>query len=411
MCDIIGLGCNPKPLGRIAVGAVASLRLCPCPAVKRQRNSSNIEYMKIMTNHLNGTIMSADRVVGTVKDGLLVGFDKQRLPLYLLHTKDVQGWLCGRAIDSHRTNSRLLKKALRIGTTDDLEAVLQVHGATITDDYWYKADGENITYSDVKFTENQFAELALRGDPDSFNKAPSRTPELTNTGSFEKCWRLIEGRWNMVKRGDSAERFAEIFISKLGTALGFPMAEYSENGDTVVSPDFTNGKVNFESADGLVGDDEDYEKNFQVFYSLSSQLAKEYLQIIYLDTLCFNMDRHTKNYGVLRDKESGEIISLAPNFDNNIALFSRGVPKDISRQNDKLLELFVEFLESNDEALQMAEQLPVPTEQMIDDCIMLAGGSDDAAAVKEFVMSGNVIIQAESERLMDEELTLGGQNL
>jgi len=47
---------------------------------------------------LNGEILSKDRVIGIVKNGLLASFDGQWLPLYLLRTKDVEGWLRSRAI-------------------------------------------------------------------------------------------------------------------------------------------------------------------------------------------------------------------------------------------------------------------------------------------------------------------------
>ena len=49
----------------------------------------------------------------------------------------------------------------------------------------------------------------------------AHTPELTNTGSFEKCWRLIGGEWWMYKRADRLALFSELFVYELGTALGF----------------------------------------------------------------------------------------------------------------------------------------------------------------------------------------------
>ena len=84
---------------------------------------------------LNGEIMSGDKVVATVDDGLITGSDQALLPLYLKRTDDVEGWLRGRAIDSHRTNSRLLKKALRLTSADDAEVTLSVNAATITDSH------------------------------------------------------------------------------------------------------------------------------------------------------------------------------------------------------------------------------------------------------------------------------------
>ena len=66
-----------------------------------------------------------------------------------------------------------------------------------------------------------------------------------------------------------------------------------------------------------------------------------------MDTLCYNMDRHTNNYGVLRDAATGEIVKLAPNFDNNIALISRGYTKTDVSENDILMMLWNEFIKEN----------------------------------------------------------------
>jgi len=246
-----------------------------------------------------------------------------------------------------------------------------------------------------------FDKLALSGDPDSFNQPWSPTPELTNIGSFEKCWRLEDGKWWMVKQGSELERFSELFICRLGQALGFTMADYQPENGTIKSPDFTNGaSVNYESAAGLVGDDEDYALNFDTYWNLSQELAEQYLQIIYLDTICFNMDRHTQNYGVLRDVDSGNILSLAPNFDNNIALFARGIPNNLSRENDKLVSLFCELLEMDSRALEMAKCLPIPTTEMVEQCAGNIPIPMDINTVCDYVMNGSDQVQAHIRQLM-----------
>ncbi|MDU7143495.1 MAG: hypothetical protein E6319_11265, partial [Anaerococcus vaginalis] len=38
--------------------------------------------------------------------------------------------------------------------------------------------------------------------------------------------------------------------------------------------------------------------------------------------LLLNPDRHTNNYGLLKNSNTGEYIGLAPIFDNNLALFA-----------------------------------------------------------------------------------------
>lgn len=262
---------------------------------------------------LNGFVMSRDREIARVENGLIKEFDTQRLPLYLLKTKDLIGWLESRAIDSRRANSRLLKKALRISPKDALTTVLKVQGAMVIDSYWFREEGSDITYDEVRFSENLFDKLALRGDPNSFNQPYSRTPELTNIGSFEKCWRRKDGHWQMLKSGNDLENFSELFIYIFGKRMGFEMASYELEDGYVRSEDFTNGaSVNFEPAAGIVLDNEDYTDNFNALLPLSEKAARQYVGMVWLDAVCFNMDRHTQNYGVLRDVETGEILSLAP---------------------------------------------------------------------------------------------------
>lgn len=99
------------------------------------------------------------------------------------------------------------------------------------------------------------------------------------------------------------------------------MARYELCDIGVKTYDFTeNNKYNFEPIKSLMGDNEVYNDVFNVLVNINKEIAKDYLKIIYLDTLCFNMDRHNFNYGLLRDPDLGEIIMLAPNFDNNITL-------------------------------------------------------------------------------------------
>ncbi|MCL2044881.1 MAG: hypothetical protein FWG88_00660 [Oscillospiraceae bacterium] len=344
---------------------------------------------------VNGELMSKDKAIAEISNGLIIGYDPELLPLFLLRTKDFEGWLQGRAIDMHRTNSRILKRALRLTTDDDAELVLKVHAATITDTYWFRENGSSLSYDDVRFKANYFDKLALNGDPDSFNLEYSPTPELTNIGSFEKCWRLEDGKWWMVKQGNNLERFSELFIARLGQALGFSMAEYYAENGTVKSPDFTDGaSVNYESAHGIVGDDEDYKLNFDAFMELSPILAKQYLEIIYLDTICFNMDRHTRNYGILRDVETGDILGMAPNFDNNIALFARGVPKEIARNNDRLILLYSDLLRTDKQAFEQTRTLPVPTVDMIKLCTQDITLPVDIETLTAFLMNGSNHIQA-----------------
>lgn len=337
---------------------------------------------------INGHVMSKDTIIATAENGSVTEINESLVP-FRLRGGDIEGWLSSRAIDRHRTNSRLLKKALRLSGAEDAEVALKFNAATITDSYWFRPEGSDLKYDDIRFTFNNFDKLALFGDLNSANNPDSRTPELTNIGSFEKCWRLEDGAWWLYKQGNSDELFSEFFICKLGCKLGFDMAEYRLDSGYIKSLDFTGGaSVNFEAAEGFMAGNEDYDKNFSRIYEMSPEFAEQYLRIIYLDTLVFNFDRHTQNYGVLRDVESGKVLGMAPNFDNNIALLARGGLRNTDRKNDKLIELFIKLLHTDPRAGEMAAKLPAPTEKMVKECAHETGIDVDYERACAIVLNG-----------------------
>ncbi len=346
--------------------------------------------------HITGQILSGDKVIAAVKNGEITDFDESLIPLYLKQTKDVEGWLASRAIDAHRINSRLLKRALRLRATDDAHTALAVNAATVTDRYWFRPEGSTARYADIRFQENYFDTLALRGDPDGFSHKPSRTPELTNTGSYEKCWRLIDGIWWMYKSGAENEHFSELFLCLLGEKLGLLAAHYEMDGDYIRTKDFTNGaSVNFEPISALMGDNEDYSDCFDAIFAISPTLAEQYLRMIWFDTVCYNMDRHTGNFGFLRDIESGKILSMAPSFDHNIALIARGYPSDRSREKDGIIRIFRGFLQQNEIAREMLRNMKLPriTEELLDECLNAAPFEVDRAFIREFILNGQKLVQ------------------
>ncbi len=334
-------------------------------------------------------IMSKDNVAAKWQKGQLKVVNEALLPLYLQKTGNVEKWLETRAIDSHRANSRLLKKALRLTEKDDVSTVISVYAVTITDSYWIKPFDSDLNYADVRFDNDYFANLALTGNFDSFNKAAnsktSKTPELTNTGSFEKCWKLKNGQWWMYKKANHEELFSELFIYRLGTELGFRMAEYSRGNKLVKTKDFTdNASVNFEPAYSFMGDNEDYIETLKALKELCPVAIPDYVKILFLDTICANPDRHTFNFGVLRDVGTGEILGLAPNFDNNMALISRGYPKKNSSKRDLLISLFNELL-NYDESLK--QHIPDLTETIIENVIKSVGMKVKTKFIVEFIMN------------------------
>ena len=336
----------------------------------------------------NFEILSKDTVVAVWKDNTLEVINQSLLPLYLVRIKNAEMWLETRAIDSHRANSRLLKKALRLTEKSDIGTVLHVNGATITDTYWVREIGSTLRYSDIRFHKDYFSNLALYGSYSSFNAAArskdTKTPELTNIGSFEKCWKLKNGKWWIYKKANNKEQFSELFVYELGSVLGMNMAQYEKGKNCVKSLDFTNSAdVIFEPAAAFMGSEEDYIKVFETLRELCPAAIPDYVKMIFLDTVTANPDRHTANFGLLRNSETGELIGFAPNFDNNMALISR-VYNAPAAHKDFLVILFNEFLESYPEC---RKYIPVITENVVSGVVNKLNMKVKRQFVIDFVMN------------------------
>ena len=75
--------------------------------------------------------------------------------------------------------------------------------------------------------------------------------------------------------------------------------------------------------------------------SLGPEFEEAWKRILLSDAVFANTDRHMRNFGIIRSSETGKVLRLAPNFDNNQAylanpggIYSNGMLKLYMRQAD-----------------------------------------------------------------------------
>ena len=289
---------------------------------------------------LQGTLMSGNTPVALIENGEISKvIEPSLIPLHFLFAEDpsLKSWLRQRSLDTSRTNSRFVLRELDSDKADITQIVLSVNAATITDNFWIKENGSEKTYEQTRFHQDHLAKVALLGSSAGIVVPPDHhSPELTNTGTFEKCWHLENGQWWLYKKGNPEHTFSELAAQSIGRYLNINMAIYqyvsrNEIGNifdcrapaslsVVKTLDFTGGVFNFEPAADLGCSRDDAVKNYQILKRLSPAAAQEYKKMVLLDTLTYNIDRHLFNFGVLRDQTTGQVVSLAPIFDHNLSL-------------------------------------------------------------------------------------------
>ncbi|ELC8423358.1 hypothetical protein G6Z12_13570 [Clostridium perfringens] len=282
------------------------------------------------TNHkINGELMHKNTLVAKIVDDDLQVINEKMLPSYFKLGGNLRHWLENRCIDMHRRNSRILRKMLSIKTTNEIEVVLFAHAHTLTDNYWIRLSSElDLKYEDIAYSKDLLFNTAISGDTSKWDEflelSNHLTPELTLGGSFEKGWKLENGEWFLVKAGNNLNNSVELIASELCKYFNFKAVEYFKYNDACVyCKNFTNNlEYDFEPMFDFLGEDDDLELSLDYIYQINENYISDFLDMVFLDALLLNPDRHTNNYGFLRDSNNGEFIGLAPIFDNNLALFA-----------------------------------------------------------------------------------------
>ena len=299
--------------------------------------------------------MSGNIPVAEFENGKLLWIDDVRAPLSIKRTHGMEQFLNLRVIDMSRTNARLLKKALNIDIDEEYKIPLYSYALSISDNYWFKPKFSKLKYNDLVFNNDIFSDTSLKGDLTVFPYQNSLTPEITTPGSFEKGWKLIDKHWYLYKTGDARKFFSEIFSYKFAELIDINTASYEYDGHYIRSKNFAE-KYNFEPIAALFMNNEDYNYIFDNLLKIDSKIAKDYIKLIFFDSVIYNVDRHNENLGLLRDRKTGQIISLAPNFDNNMALIST-VEQLPPPNKDAFINIFVNFLKSNETAKNLYKEI------------------------------------------------------
>ncbi len=325
--------------------------------------------------------------------------NKALAPLYITYRGNIRKWIEERAVDPTRANSRAVKSVQGLSkNASDYVTAMKVDAATITDNYWVKDSRDTRSYEDIVFKKNDFFSLALARDNQALNKKASRTPELTNIGQQEKGWRLEQGEWWLYKNEPVKEIVSEYITCLMGKALGYDMADYfiENNGPLFIkSRCFTGQIYNLHHIDSIVVDhaegerfvtDDDYGYNYRTLCEISPQLANQYIDICVLDAICENFDRHTKNYGILTDRQTGEIVKLAPNYDNNNSLLANS---NLSLdRNSGVMRMFLKFLKEEQIKVSLPTISQNAIQELVDHAYSEAGYFQDQIDLAAMIFNG-----------------------
>ena len=245
---------------------------------------------------------------------------------------ETNNWYKGRGIPSWRKELNELLKKLNIQSPTEL--LDKAHGLSLSDQYWIKNINSDLKWEDINFFDHDFDSanfLEVSLSPRSSNKQPEiHSPNNTTDGMLPKSWIIENGKRILVKRTfepSNQEPFNEWLASEISKRLGFDYCEYRLDiiNNKLVSKcdNFLNKNQEIITANNVFetkkksNNVNDFNHYIQILEEHGIKDARRNLEnMIVLDYLIMNYDRHMKNFGIIRNVQTLKWEKTTPLFDN-----------------------------------------------------------------------------------------------
>ena len=250
-----------------------------------------------------------------------------------VNSESVKHFILNKLIPKNRANLECFLSAVNI-ELDDFKAILDYSkGLSIIDAYWITRD-DGLRYEDFNLFDNDISkELSLsifNGTKTKINNTVL-SPEFTTNGAIPKCWIKKDDGYYLYKSSTGYlgfantgnEPYSEYYACQLLKELGIPYINYDlemyQNELVSVCKIFTSKDIAYVPIH-LIANIDDIDKAYN--WCLEHNLEEAFGNMIIFDALIYNHDRHLGNFGIIKDNHTGDILGMAPIFDNGAGLLA-----------------------------------------------------------------------------------------
>lgn len=261
---------------------------------------------------------------------------KKLLPLDLrLSGEGLARWIKHRTIPQNRAYVHNFLSKCGLSINRPMNIINVSKGLSLSDCYWIVEEGFSGTFEQYNLYDNRFSKIlaliAFTGHGSSVRTSLASCPEFTTNGMLPKCWRRIDGTIKLYKGGTMGgyntgnEPYSEYYAAQIADALeihAIPYGLSKWNGFLCSTCQlFTSKEYSFLPIGRLVTSG-----GMTAVRAFYENLGIEYVQalndMLVLDAVICNTDRHFGNFGFLVDNETNEIAAPAPLFDHGNSLFN-----------------------------------------------------------------------------------------
>ena len=258
-------------------------------------------------------------------------------------------WWTDRSIPASRSGIREALETLEIANTKLL--LIRCYGLSLSDQYWIKPDGSELTWDDINFFHHPFSDDigdVLFGAPKKANALNFSSPDNTSDGFLKKRWKIIDGKRCLIKGGSNPFRqqpFNEVIATEIMLRLGISHVPYTLiwNNDAPYSvcEDFVDENTELVPAWRVMMTQKKGNSTsvYQHFVNCCEELGIRDVvpfldRMITLDYIIANEDRHFNNFGLIRNAETLEWIGMAPIYDSGSSLGYDKLPGQMKSEKD-----------------------------------------------------------------------------
>jgi hypothetical protein len=259
------------------------------------------------------------------------------------HIGSLDSWWSERSIPN--TRQKLDVALSELDVKDPAELLTKNFSLSLSDQYWMCPKDKKTDWHDVNFFENEFSPDI--GDA-LFGKKSDKiknfvSPDATTDGWLKKRWAIMDGKRVLIKGGSNPyyqEPYNEVLASEIMKRLGVPHIEYRlaelDNKPYSLCENFIAPDTELIPAWRIINSEKqpNHLSNYQHFLAVSDKIGvsdaqKNIDDMIVVDFIISNTDRHYNNFGMIRNADTLEWIGNAPVYDSGTSMFHNLSAKEI----------------------------------------------------------------------------------
>lgn len=254
--------------------------------------------------------------------------------------REMNEWWLSRSIPASRSGLRDALELLGVSSRHTLLA--KCFGLSLSDQYWVCPKNSDITWDKVNFFDNEFSDdvgSALFGNALKSDVISLVSPDNTSDGWLKKKWIVIDGKRYLMKGGSNPfqqEPLNEVLASEIMRRLKISHADYKlvwENElPYSICENFITADTELVSAAYIAKSSKcaNHISAYEHFINCCERLGIPNVQssldeMLTLDYIIANTDRHFGNFGAVRNAETLEWLGLSPVFDCGTSMWHDGI--------------------------------------------------------------------------------------